>query len=835
MLGRTLLPRRALEALRGRPACAQIRRESGLVKGRHGAPSAASRPTSRSRNGLARRTAPSKGRSGGAALRVGCRWVGRGWVCLGLLSWLAGAFPEMCGAQEPIRDGVSPQAAVGAEGGAAAEPEAVEDRGAAAIFDAVTVVGGKVERRVGEIAGTATVIDRQELDRRQAQTLEDLVRYEPSISIVGAAGRFGSNGFRIRGVDGNRVAIEVDGVPVAEGFAVGSFADAGRDLVEPELLRTVEILRGPASAVHGGDALGGVVVLTTREPADFLASGEGWAGGVRLGFDGRDEGVRGGATVAAAGEAWRALALGSYRQSHEADNRGTIPSDPADARRGAAFLRLERSLARGLLALTLDREERRVETEVRHLVRGPGQFATTERLLGDDRIERTRALATLLWGGGGIVDESTARLYWSDSTTAQETAQWRAPDPRTRDPTRRDRRFDFREELAGAQWTAVSEVVTGTVAHRIVWGGEVDVTRWSERRDGRETNLTTGAVTHVILGEDLPVRDLPTSEGLAVGVFVTDDVALGEGRWRLQPALRFDRYSMDPRPDRLYREDFPDTPVVGIDVAALTPKLGVIRDLGRGESVYLQYAEGFRAPPAYDVNIGLRIPIFDYEAVPNPDLEPEKSRGVELGWRHSGPRFSAQLAAFENRYVDLIESRVNLGRDPETGVTRFQSINRDRARIRGVEGRLRLELGAFGPAARGWSFDAGFAWADGEDTRRDVPLNSVDPARLQAGLSWASAGGAWSASAAGTWVASKEGKVDDSTAGLFAPPGYTLLDLYGRWQARARWSLDVALLNALDRKYWPWARAGGLLADDPQLDFHTAPGRSLLIGVSFAL
>jgi len=718
---------------------------------------------------------------------------------------------------------------------ASSEAEGPE-RGAAEIFDAVTVVGGKVERPVGEIAGTATVIDRQELDRRQAQTLEDLVRYEPSISVVGSAGRFGSNGFRIRGVDGNRVAIEIDGVPVAEGFAVGSFADAGRDLVEPELLRTVEILRGPASAAHGSDALGGVVVLTTRRPADLLGAGETAAGALRLGYDGRDEGARGSGTFAAAGERWRLLGLASYRTSHEVDNRGTVPPDPADAWRGAAFLRVERAFERGLLGVTLDREERRVETDVHHLVHGPGQFATTERLLGDDRAGRTRLLATLLWGEiGGLVDESTTRLYWSESSSAQETAQWRAPDPRTRHPTRRDRRFDFREELAGAEWTAVSEAATGGIEHRVVWGGEIEATRWSERRDGRETNLETGAVTNVILGEDLPVRDLPISEGLALGLFVADDVVLGEGRWRLQPALRYDRYSMEPRPDRLYREDFPDTPVVGIDVDALTPKLGLIRELGRGHSVYVQYAEGFRAPPAYDVNIGLRIPIFDYEAVPNPDLQPERSRGVEIGWRHAGAGAAVHLAAFENRYVDLIESRVNLGRDPATGITRFQSLNRDRARIRGAEGRLRVELETLGPRGRGWSLDAGFAWAAGKDTRRDRPLNSVDPPRLQAGLSWESPGGRWWASAIGTWVASKVGEVDASEADLFAPPGYELLDLYARWRAGARWSLDLALLNAFDRKYWTWARSRDLLADDPRLDFHTAPGRALLIGVSLDL
>ncbi len=748
------------------------------------------------------------------------RWLSSVLVPILGIGWSAPAVtqaePEATGAQH-------------ASGGEVAEPE----RRAEAIFEAVTVVGAKMEQRVGEIAGTATVIEREELDRRQAQILEDLVRYEPSISVTGGAGRFGSNGFRIRGVGGNRVAIEVDGVPVPDGFAVGSFADAGRDLVEPELLRTVEILRGPASALHGSDALGGVVVLTTREPADYVSAAGDVAGGLRLHFDGRDEGKRASGLVAAAGERWRAVAMATFRSGHELDNEGEVAPDPAETRRGTAYLRIERSLGAGLVSVTGDREESRVETEVRHLVAGPAQFATTERLLGDDRRERTRIAATLLAGdGSGGIDEATTRVYWTEYSTDQQTVQWRRPDPRTPHPTRRDRRFDLGEQLAGAEWTAISRASTGAAAHRIAWGAELNAARLSERRDGRETNLVTGAITPVILGEVLPVRDLPISELVTLGLYVADDIALGDGRWRLQPALRYDRIAMSPRPDALYREDFPDTPVVSSDVGALTPKIGLTRDLGRGHGVYVQYAEGFRAPPAYDVNVGLRIPLFDYEAIPNPDLRPERSRGVEIGWRHAGPRLGVQAALFENRYEDLIESRVNLGRDPETGVTRFQSLNRDRAAIRGAEARVRIELGQIAPAARGWSIDAGFAWTAGEDTRRDEPLNSIDPPRATLGLAWRSVGGEWWASAVGSWVGDKAGAVDDSVADLFAPPGYELLDLYCRWRPSAGWAVDLAVINAFDRKYWSYARAGGLLADDPHLDFHTAPGRGLLVGVS---
>jgi len=710
---------------------------------------------------------------------------------------------------------------------------AAADPGAATIFDAVTVVASHDEQSIGEIAGTASVIAREELDLRQAQSLPDLVRCEPGVSTVGQAGRFGTGGFRIRGLDGNRVAIEVDGVPIPDAFAVGSFSNAGRDLVDPELVERVEILRGPASALHGGDALAGVVLLVTREPSSFLGTGERSAVQVRAGWDGRDRGARLALLAALERDGWSALLTASRREASELGNLGTTLPDPASEDRGALHLRLLRSGARFVAELVADRDRRDVATDVRHLRFGPGAFATTGLLLADDAARRERVAASVSIGDGrGLLAGGVARLRWSDVRTTQETSQWREAAPRAPHPTRRARGFDLRTGLLGAEWTGRS-TLAGHGEHRLVWGAELDETRIEEIRDGRETDLTTGAETTVVLGESLPVRDFPLSTVREAGVYLADDWTLPGGRWRLQPALRWDRYRSRPERDAIYREDYPGLPVVESRHEALTPKLGLTRRLGERSSAWLQVARGFRAPPFSDVNVGLRITAFGYEAIPNPDLRPERSTGVELGWRRAGPAVSAQIAVYENRYRDLIESRVLLGRDPETGITTFQSLNRDRARIRGVEGRLRVELGRLAPRFRGWRLDASFAVGDGEDLRRGLPLASVDPARLVVGLDWRGAGGRWTASGLVTAVDDLRGELDQAVPGAFAPPGFTTLDLFGEWKPSETWSLQVAVLNAFDRKTWSAGRIRGVVADDPQLDFYTDPGRSLVASIAF--
>ena len=122
--------------------------------------------------------------------------------------------------------------------------------------------------------------------------------------------------------------------------------------------------------------------------------------------------------------------------------------------------------------------------------------------------------------------------------------------------------------------------------------------------------------------------------------------------------------------------------------AAWTQKLGLRWTPGAHATWFLQYARGFRAPPFGDVNIGLSLQLLNYEVRPNPGLKPETSQGLETGWRWQGERLQASVSAYRNDYRDLIESRANLGVDPASGALVFQSVNRARASIRGIEAQL---------------------------------------------------------------------------------------------------------------------------------------------------
>ena len=99
-------------------------------------------------------------------------------------------------------------------------------------LEPVLVVASRIAQPVGEIAGSVGLIERGQIETRLIRDIRDLARYDATISVNEDASRFGTQGFAIRGLEGNRVAVELDGVPLGDGFAVGSFSRAGRNLVD---------------------------------------------------------------------------------------------------------------------------------------------------------------------------------------------------------------------------------------------------------------------------------------------------------------------------------------------------------------------------------------------------------------------------------------------------------------------------------------------------------------------------------------------------------------------------------------------------------------------------
>lgn len=702
-------------------------------------------------------------------------------------------------------------------------------------LDQIVVVARRVPEPLSQVVSSVSLIDREQFESRLAVDAADLVRYVPGLRMDSEPNRFGSQGVSIRGLGGNRVRVEIDGVPLPEAFAVGQFAAAGRDFGELASIEGIEVLRGPASTLYGSDALAGIVAISTRDAEGLLALGGGDRHfGLQAGYAGRDASRHLGFSHAFASDrGLQGVLVASLREAGTPGNRGRAPAEdanPSDREARSLLGKLGRGFGEhGQWQLAFEHQRSEVQTDVVSQRFAPGRFTTTYKLLGDDLQRRDRiSLKSSLEASLLGFDRIEALLYGQDSETRQDTEQFRLADRTTPFESLRWRRFDFTQRDLGLDLLGMRSFSTSAATHELLAGLELERTRYMGQRDGIETNLRTGSSSTVVLGERFPVRDFPTSIGERRALFVQDAITLG--RFALIPGLRYDQYRLDARPDAMFVEDYPEFTVVDGREDSLTGKLGLRFAASENSQLFLQYARGFRAPPFSDLNIGLSLTLLNYEVRPNPELKPETSHGFEAGWRYAGERVHATLSTYRNDYRDLIESRANLGVDAATGALVFQSVNRDRARIEGVELEVEWDLAGLSEALDGFRLQGALATADGEDTRRGQPLNSVDPDTVVLGLNYATGNGRWGAEFIATGVRGKD-DLDESAGALFDPPGHAVFDVFAWWQVNEQVHLNLGLFNFGDRRYWRWANVRGLAASTPNLGFYTQPGRSVSVGV----
>ena len=411
---------------------------------------------------------------------------------------------------------------------------------------------------------------------------------------------------------------------------------------------------------------------------------------------------------------------------------------------------------------------------------------------------------------------------YDDATIDQFTLDERAV---ARTPVSIDRSFSYDQEIHGIELNFWKNFSGTTLAHRLGFGLEYRDRTTEEIRDGLSTNLTTGEQTNILLGEVFPLRDFPISRTTETAAFIEDTISFGD--WKVIAAVRADQFDLSPEVDAIYLEDYPDYELVSLSESDLSPKLGIIYSLTSGIDVYAQYSHGFRAPPYSDANISLEIPFFGYQAIPNPDLKSESSDGFDIGIRWQGVQSSARLSAFRTSYDDFIESKINLGVDPVTGLTMFQSQNIRATEIEGFEAGWDMRFGA----NEAFAFDGSAYYARGENVDSGQPLNSVGPAQGVLGLSWFSLDESRQVRLKATFTDAFDRR-DESSGEVFKPAGHAVFDLFVTQRLGNRAIIRAGLHNLTDRTYWNWSDVRGVKPTDPILPFLAQAGRSASVSLN---
>jgi hemoglobin/transferrin/lactoferrin receptor protein len=155
-------------------------------------------------------------------------------------------------------------------------------------IEKVTVVGTKNPRSAQTYPGQVDVLNQDQIQQSIPSKVSDLVKDMPNVEFDGGPRRTGETP-TIRGLGGQDVLVLIDGV--RQSWASGH---EGRFFLDPDLLVGVEVVKGPASALYGSGALGGVMAFRTANASDLLDPGMTSGLRVTLGYqDVNDEFLRG--------------------------------------------------------------------------------------------------------------------------------------------------------------------------------------------------------------------------------------------------------------------------------------------------------------------------------------------------------------------------------------------------------------------------------------------------------------------------------------------------------------------------------------------------------------
>lgn len=691
----------------------------------------------------------------------------------------------------------------------------------------VLVTADRNAQTLDKAAPNVSVIGRKTLNQASAQNLDDMVLYEPGVSVPSDNNRRGHAGINIRGIDGNRILMMVDGVRIPESYAGGGSngAISGRDMVESDTLKQVDIVKGPYSALYGSDALGGVVNMVTLSPSDFVDAGKRGHFGLKHGYRSRDRSHGVTATAAGFHENAEGLLMLTRRQGHETKNMGgdknySTSRTATNPQKNNAY----NILAKG----NIGNERHRLETLYEQYYhandtvlanglgsqsRGPVTIATSESN-ARDRIRRQRIEAGYRYTGEGRLKEANLTAYQQKLRTEDDAVDVSITRMGARQLGNSTRYSDygFEQVIRGLTGRGVWEF-DGAVKQTVVAGAEYKHTETARPRDSLTVDNLTGAVSKTYAGSTYPNKTFPDSKRKTLSLYAQDSLTFGNGIV-LTPALRYEKDKLNTETDQAYLNANPDGTATRFNDSALTPSLRLSVPMGEQFTGFATYSQGFRTPPFDSATMAFANTTYGYAVIPNANLKSERSNSFELGMKFKNERARAQVTAFYNRYRNFID-RTEVGTASIGGrpIIQYQYQNLDHVKTYGAEASAAYKF------LPGWQVSGSIAWMRGKQ-QDGTPLDSAYPLNGVLGVDYAQE--KWGVDTKLRW-SKKHSRV--SSDSVFQAPGYGVWDVGAWYKPSKNVEIGANIYNIGNKKYWQHADVAGM-SRSSVMDLYTETGRN---------
>ncbi len=740
--------------------------------------------------------------------------------------------------------------------------------------DAVMTV---LSPEVKKVAGSSVTLNAADMQQRGGNNFGTIMRYQPLIGAVGSSSgsstgksgfdRGGYTGYNIRGLEGNRVALDVDGIPQPEatGRSYASRAGVntfgiGRDYIDPYLYGRVEIESGATITSRANTALGGTVSFLPKSADDYLTPGKHTAFGFQSDYDSSSRSWHNGITAATGDETLRGLMVYSRRDGQQTRNN----SDELDA-----YPENWHSDALLTSAIWQPNDEHKLTgtvdfySKVNHS-RYDSWATDGNTLLGDANQQSN----TRRWGVS-LKDEWTPGNDWVDSLSNKIYYQHTEAHDNTLMPL----------GTAGAMQRVYSDYNVET------YGYEAQLAKTLGRHDllaginGRLSETERPfSQSPAQSGTSMTTKPEGDSRTLVLGAFVQDSILfdLDGHAFSVVPGVRVAHQETKPQnlanmaagtdvltpadAEKLYGKTNSDT--------QLLPSISFNYDITPQLMTYVQYKRGAQFPNASQLygswNLGSSYAgNRQYALLGNTDLETETSNNVEWGVKGQATEgVTLHGAMFYNTYKNFIAStRYSRATAPDKFVnvpaniaTIYQAENRDKAYIWGGEVSTKINYGTWFDQVNGLSTTFALGYSKGQaksryDGDKYVDLDSVAPMKAVVGVAFDDPAQRFGTAITATFVKGKQaqstnrnsyqnsgGALTDATTEYARVPGYGMVDMTAWVKVTKNVKLSGGVYNLTDRKYWDYLSSRNMTGET-QVDINdrslaVQPGRNFQLGVN---
>jgi hemoglobin/transferrin/lactoferrin receptor protein len=714
-------------------------------------------------------------------------------------------------------------------------------------YEHIEVTASRIQANVNEIPASITVIDEKELKQLNANKLSDIFRYQAGVTVEKSGHRHGDANINIRGIGGNRILMVRDGTIMPDGFGSAGVSQ-GRGNFDPFSLQQVEILKGPASALYGSNALGGVVILNTADPESLVIreNGKHYAS-VNAGYFSEDERTRLGVTVASEVAGGYGLFQAQSQVFSETDINSDYIVNPKDGDSQSFLAKWKVSDDDYALQFIADyfrqQTENILDTNVGPVQGPPGSAISMSNADDDSNVWRVGVKHELF--DLGLVDKVKWQLDYQYSNYEQYEQQQTDNPGSVMPPIPAFGYLEEEwEEFEQKQINFSIQAEKEWRNHHVLVGFDYLDKSVTRPVDRLRTDVITSQSTNVINGTQHPGKTFPDADVTQFGAFIQDYISIGDNL-TLVAGLRFDQFENKPDIDQAY-ENFNISGATPEEYSdnAVSPHLGLVYNFSEKTSIYANYTSGFRSPPVAEQYISrailIPVPGVPHEVIPNNELESETSNGFEVGVRWSNNLASVEVSAYQNQYDDFIDSRTIGYREmpplftDKLAIRQIQYQNVDAVEIKGAEITANVILDSILPS--GWHGNARFAYSiiDGENITDNTGLNSIPPNSGVFGFNISpneSLTVNWSIRGANKAEDAEPLKKHGQSLPSFEPPGYAVQDIYANYFISEDFAVSLTVYNLTDKKYWASHTKGNNGAGN--LDAFVEPGRNFAAAVSY--